>query len=79
MEPAPQQKSRADVAALLLMIGIGCALACVLAVTLVWPFAVLYIAVSPEAAYFFVAGCIGFFSYGSWRLIRRYRISSRSP
>ena len=74
MEPTPKGKSRPDAASVALVAVVCIAIACMIGVLLVWPFAFLYVAVSPAAAFLFVAGCFGLFALAAWRMVRGRRM-----
>jgi hypothetical protein len=71
MEPATHRESRPGAASVLLICAVSLAGACILGVLMIWPFAFLYVAVSPRAAFLFVAACIGVFAFVAWRLVKR--------
>lgn len=75
MEPASEPKARPDVTSVVAVIVVGVAVACVLGVLLLWPFAFLYVAVGPAVAFLFVAACFGMFAYAAWRLFHRRGVS----
>lgn len=73
MGSATRRESRPDHASIVLIGLAGVIAVCVLAVLLVWPFACIFVAVGPEAAYLFAAGCVGALAFVTWWFVRRSR------